>query len=189
MKRSRLKKKADKSNKEEDKRLYNIQRNKVSKRNNKLKKTFLKKNFRKENNVNDFWNNCKPYFRNKDICNDDRIILVENDKTLNKDSDISERFNNYFVNITKNLGIFDCVDDSSDRSNIVTRMSSFNDHPSIQMIKDKYPNSFNFKFKLVSIDQIIKFIGEIDFNKNSSGDIPAKIIKLICSMVCRFNCP
>ena len=60
MKRSRLKKKADKSNKEEDKRLYNIQRNKVSKRNNKLKKTFLKKNFRKENNVNDFWNNCKP---------------------------------------------------------------------------------------------------------------------------------
>ena len=68
-------------------------------------------------------------------------------------------------------------------------MSSFNDHPSIQMIKDRYQNSFNFKFKLVSIDQIIKFIGEIDFNKNSSGDIAAKIIKLICSMVCRFNCP
>ena len=48
MKRSRLKNKADKSNKEEDKSLYNVQRNKVSKRNNKLKKTFLKKNFRKE---------------------------------------------------------------------------------------------------------------------------------------------
>ena len=80
------------------------------------------------------------------------------------------------------MGIFDCVDDSSDRSNIVTRMSSFNNHPSIQMIKDRYQNSFNFKFKLVSIDQIIKFIGEIDFNKNSSGDIRAKIIKLICSM-------
>ena len=39
MKRSRLKNKANKSGKEEDKRLYNIQRNKVSKLNNKLKKT------------------------------------------------------------------------------------------------------------------------------------------------------
>ena len=48
MKRSRLKNKANKSGKEEDKRLYNIQRNKVSKLNNKLKKNILKKNFRKE---------------------------------------------------------------------------------------------------------------------------------------------
>ena len=40
MKRSRLKNKANKSGKEGDKRLYNIQRNKVSKLNSKLKKTF-----------------------------------------------------------------------------------------------------------------------------------------------------
>ena len=101
MKRSRLKNKANKSGKEEDKRLYNIQRNKVSKLNNKLKKTYFKEKLRKENNVKDFWNYCKPYFTNKGICNDDRIILVENDKILNKDSDISETFNNFFVNVKK----------------------------------------------------------------------------------------
>ena len=149
-----------------------------SKLNNKLKKTYFKEKLPKGNNVKDFWNYCKPYFTNKGICNDDRIILVENDKILNKDSDISETFNNYFVNITKDLGIFDWADDSSDRSNIFTRMSSFSNHPSIQMIKDKYQNSFNFKFELVSTDQVIKFIDEIDFNKSSSGDIPAKIIKI-----------
>ena len=44
------------------------------------------------------------------------------------------------------------------------------------MIRDKYQNSFNFKFKFVSTDQVIKFIDEIDCNKSSSGDIPAKII-------------
>ena len=82
------------------------------------------------------------------------------------------------VNFTKDLGIFDWADDSSDRSNIFTRMSSFSNHPSIQMIKDKYQNSFNFKFELVSTDQVIKFIDEIDCNKSSSGDIPAKIIKI-----------
>ena len=43
MKTSRLKNKANKSGKEKDKRFYNIQRNKVSKLNNKLKKTYFRK--------------------------------------------------------------------------------------------------------------------------------------------------
>ena len=89
MKRSRLKNKTNKSGKEEEKRLYNIQRNKVSKLTNKLKKTYFKEKLLKGNNVKDFSNYCKPSFTNKSICNDDRIILVENDlKKLNKDSDI-----------------------------------------------------------------------------------------------------
>ena len=157
---------------------YRLWRNRVRKLNNKLKKTYFKEKFPKRNNVKDSWNYCKPYFADKGICNDDKIILVENDKVLYKDSDIYENFNSYFVNIKKYLGIFNCVDDSSDRSNIFTQMSSFSNYPSIQMIKDKYQNSFNFKFELASTDQIIKFIDEIDCNKNSSGDIPAKSIKI-----------
>ena len=42
MKRFRLKNKANKSGKEEDNGLYNIQRSKVSKLNNKLKKIYFK---------------------------------------------------------------------------------------------------------------------------------------------------
>ena len=102
MKKSRLKSKTNKSGKKED-RLYNIQRNKVSKLNNKLNKTYFKVKLPKGNNVKDFWNYCKPYFANKGIFSDGRIILVENDKILNKDLDISETCNNYFVNITKDL--------------------------------------------------------------------------------------
>ena len=45
------------------------------------------------------------------------------------------------------------------------------------MIKDKYQNSFNFKFEPVSTDPVINFIDEIDCNRSSRGDIPAKIIK------------
>ena len=78
-----------------------------SKLNNKLKKTYFKEKLPKGNKVKDFWNYCKPYFTNNGICNDDRIILVENDKILNKDLDISETFDNYFVNITKDFKIFD----------------------------------------------------------------------------------
>ena len=53
-------------------------------------------------------------------------------------------------------------------------MSSFNNHPSIQMIKDKYQNFFNFKFEPASTAQVIKFNDEIYCSKSSSGDIPAK---------------
>ena len=177
MRKSRLKNKANKSSKGEDKSLYNIQRNKVSKLNNKLKKTYFEEKPPKGNNVKDFRNYHKPYFTNKGICNDDRIVLVENDKILNTDSDIPETFNNYFVNITKDLGIFDWADDSSDR--FFTQMSIFSNHPGIQMIKDKYQKSFDFKFESVNTDQVIKCVDEINFNKSSSGDLPAEIIKIV----------
>ena len=62
--------------------------------------------------------------------------------------------------------------------NIFARTSSFSNHPSIQMIKDKHQNSFNFKFEPVTTDQVIKFIDEIDCKKTSSGYMSAKIIKV-----------
>ena len=77
---SRLKNKANQSGKEEDKRLYNIQRNKVCNLNNKHKKTYFKEKIPKGNNIKHYWNYCKPYFTNKGICNNDRIVLVENDE-------------------------------------------------------------------------------------------------------------
>ena len=103
MKRSKLKNKANRPGKKEGKRLYNIQRNKPSKSNNERNKTFSKEKLPKGNNVKDFWNYCKRYFTNQGICNDGRIILAKNDKLLNKDSDMSQTFSNYFVNITKDL--------------------------------------------------------------------------------------
>ena len=54
MNRSILKNKANKSGKEEHKRLYNIQQNKVSKLNNKLKKIYFKEKLPKGNKVKDF---------------------------------------------------------------------------------------------------------------------------------------
>ena len=57
-------------------------------------------------------------------------------------------------------------------------MSSFTNHPSIQMIKNKYQNSFNFKFEFVSTDQVIKFVDGTDCNKSASEDLPVKSIKI-----------
>ena len=65
MKRSRLKNKANRSGKEQDKGLLNIQPNKVSKLNNKINKTYSTEKLLKGNIVKYFWNYRKPYFTNK----------------------------------------------------------------------------------------------------------------------------
>ena len=127
MKRSRLKNKANKTGSKEDLKRYKIQRN-VTKLNKSLKNE--KENFRKEKNVKDFWNYCKPYFTSKAICNDEPIILVENNKILRKNTEICKTFNDYFVNITEELDIYSWGEDVSFYSKLTSRMNVFNNHPS-----------------------------------------------------------
>ena len=50
-------------------------------------------------------------------------------------------------------------------------MSFFNNHPSIQLIKDKYQQSFDFKFEFVSTKQLLKCVNEIDSNRDSGAEI------------------
>ena len=108
MKWSNLKNIANKSGKIENKKRFNIQQNVVKKLNKKLKKAYFKEKLPKGKDVKDFWNFCKPYFINEGVCNDEKIILVEKEEAERKDSDISDTFNNYFVNIIDELGIYDC---------------------------------------------------------------------------------
>ena len=46
------------------------------------------------------------------------------------------------------------------------------------MIKDKFRNSFNFKYEFISTDIILRYINKIDSRKSSSGEIFPVIIKL-----------
>ena len=62
--------------------------------------------------------------------------------------------------------------------NSTEKIKYFNNNPSIKTIKDKFRNSFNFKFEFVSADIILRYINEIDIKKSSSGEISPAIIKL-----------
>ena len=135
MKRSKLKNIAYKSGKTEDKRHYKIQRNVVTKLNKKLKKAYFKEKLPKGKDVNDFWNFCKPYFTNKGVCNDEKIIIVEKEEVLRKDSKISDTFNNYFVNITDELGIYNWGNIPQNCLDITEKIKYFNNHPSIKTTK------------------------------------------------------
>ena len=145
MKRSRLKNASNKTGSKEDLKLSKIQRNVVTELNKSLEKVYFKEKIPKGENVKDFWNYCKPYFTSKVICNDELIILVENDKSLRKNAKICRTFNDYFVSITDELDINNWGENVSYHSKLTSRISVFNNHPRIRLIKDKYQESFDVK--------------------------------------------
>ena len=104
--------------------------------------------------------------------------LAEKDKVLRKDSRISDTLNNYFVNVTDELGIFNWGNIPQNCLDITEEIKFFNYHPSIKTIKDKFKKSFSFKFEFVSAYKILRCINEIDIKKSSSGEISPAIIKL-----------
>ena len=147
MRRSNLKNIAKKSEKVADKKRYKIQRNVVTKLNKKLKKAYFKEKLPKGKDVRDFWKICKPYFTRKGVCNDEIIILVQKEEVLRKDSKISDTFN-----VTDELGIYKWDNIPQNCLDSAEKIKYYNNHPSIKTIKDKFRNSFNFKFEFVSAD-------------------------------------
>ena len=114
----------------------------------------------------------------KGVCNNEKIILVEKEEVLRKDSKISDTFNNYFVNITDELRIYNWCNIPQSFLDITEKIKYFNNHSSIKTIKDKFRNSFSFKFEFVSTDKILRCINQIDIKKSSSEEISPAIIKL-----------
>ena len=93
-------------------------------------------------------------FINKGVCNNEKIILVEKEEFLRKDSKISETFNNYFINITDELGIYNWRNIPQNYWDITGKIKCFNYHPSFKTIEGKFRKSFSFKFKFVSADKL-----------------------------------
>ena len=58
------------------------------------------------------------------------------------------------------------------------KIKYFSYHPSIKTIKDKFRNSFNFKFEFVFTNIVLRCMNEIDIKKSSSGEISPAITKL-----------
>ena len=51
------------------------------------------------------WKFCKPFFTNQSTNFDDKIMLIENEKVVSQNEEISYLFNTYFNYITKGLNI------------------------------------------------------------------------------------
>ena len=85
--------------------------------------------------LKDFQNFCKSYFTDKGVCNDEKIILVEEEEVPRKDSKISNTFNSYFVNITDELGIYKWGNIPQYCLDITEKIKYFNNYLSIKQSK------------------------------------------------------
>ena len=113
----------------------------------------------------DFWPTVKPFLSNKSNYVLKDTILLENDKLINDQQEVCDIFNNFFVNVAKNIG------DNSVPIN--------SEHPSLLKIQENLTVQSVLNFKPVDEDFVSKQIGRLNVKKATGHDgISAKVLKL-----------
>ena len=87
-----------------------------------------------------FWKSVKPFFDDKGS-NSSKITLEEENKIISDEEQSANIMNNYFINITKTLNLKKQL--GHGRSGV----NEFENHISIKMIHEKYPEILPESFK------------------------------------------
>ena len=186
MKRSRLKNKANKSGKLDDKIAYKKQRNLVVKLNKDIKKSFLRSQITENtsDNKKNFWKLCKPLFTEKGFHYEQKLTLKTKRGMTSDEGTIANIFNDYFTNITKSLKIPEWKpDDQIRNANFESNLEKYESHPSVRDIKEVTSND-KFSFQHVLPWETYQTIMELDNNKATSGNIPTKTLKILSREIC-----
>ena len=106
----------------------------------------------------------------------ERITLVENNKVVLDESKLVEIFSNYFGNLVLNLEI-DLVTNIRKKT-VRKAIEKYQNHPSINIIRDNIDTTNKFSFDLINPGCISKIINNLDTSRaTQQGHIPAKFIK------------
>ena len=105
MTRSRLRNELLQTKPQEYKQAYNKQRNLYATMVRKSKKNYFNNlNVRNITDNKQFWKTVKPFFSSK-VGDNETITLLEGDKVVSEDSEVTETFKSYFETVVENLGI------------------------------------------------------------------------------------
>ena len=147
---------------------------------NKLKRSSLAKYFEENCNASKtkgkhFWDVVKPFMTNNVKRNNQNITLYEQDSLISTPTDVSNTFNEYFINITNDLGESEEVRQMSTNEVI----DLYKDHPSIKLISKCVNKEEYFNFRPVSQPFIRKQLELLHPNKATGFDrISPKFLKL-----------
>ena len=105
-----------------------------------------------------FWKSVKPFFFNVKGSNSSKIVLVEVNNIISDEEEIPNIMNNYFINVTKTLNLKKQLD------LVRSGVNEFENHISIKMIHEKYPEILpeSFKFQFMSNNEVKKEIENLD---------------------------
>ena len=102
----------------------------------------------------DFWPTIKPFLSQKSTIKDDpNIILKEDEKLISDQNIVSEKMNDFYVNIAQNIGI-----------NSALKVND--EHPSIKKIKEQNLNK-NFEFSAITEKQVSTCIKKTSSQKSN----------------------
>ena len=185
MKWSTLEKRANISNKPEIIKLYKQQRNSVVNLSRKVKREHYQKHMPHGAPSKIFSKFCKPFFSNKTISFDDKIILVEKGEVVSKNEKTATHFNNYFNEITKWFNFKKCVSNKLSDDPLVNAIWKYENHPSTIKIKSPAETTHLFNFNFVNSDDISKIINSLGLTKKTNGIIPTEMVKLANKQACK----
>ena len=127
-----------------------------------------------------FWRTVKPFFSDKGPTRQ-KITLIENDKIIVNNKEISEIFSKFFSSINAELNILKyedlTVNSAHSEDPLENLVIKSKNHPSIRAILDKFSIA-SFSLKAIYKKDIEKEILNLSVEKASQdSDIPIKIIK------------
>jgi hypothetical protein len=183
MRRSFLKNKANKTGDSYFYELYKKQRNYVVNLNKKAKET----HFRALGTSPDFWKSTKPLFSKSSQMRESIFLRDDKHNVIRNEKGISQIFNSFFVNITKNLNIVpweNCQSEEGQVSNtdIKSILRKYQNHPSILSIAQSN-TADSFSFSIVMSEQILRIILKLDPKKSVSGPFPSKIVQMVADVI------
>jgi hypothetical protein len=130
---------------------YRKQRNFV----NKLEKKSVQKYFYERcaggPKSSDFWPTIKPFLSSKGVKTNNSITLSENNEIVNDPKKVSDIFNDFFINVAKNIGNPNTVIDENHPSRQATNTDTLTFKPLTSTFVDKQINKLNIKKQLVSM--------------------------------------
>ena len=140
-----------------------------------------------------FWQNVKPLFSNK-VKTKTTIKLIENDEMIDNEIKIAKTYNEYFVNIVKNLEILTEMESGTftekNLSEVEMALKKYKNHPSINAITKQMKNivNFTFSFNFISHEDTVKELNKLKSKKASQKtDIPIKIVKENVDIISHFR--
>ena len=198
MQRTRFRNKFLKNPNDQNKLLYNKQRNYCVSLLRKEKKEFFARLNEKDIIDNrKFWHPVKPFLSDK-VKSREAIILVDNENIKSNENEMANTFNDFFSNIVKNLNIpeYQCENDLHSKFSshpALQAIMKYRNHPSINIIRHFSQRYSSFYFSQVEKNTVLKEIRRLSSKKAvQETDIPVKILKenadFFAQNICRqFN--
>ena len=121
--------------------------------------------------------------------------MIEGDKILSRDEEVSECFNEYFSNITRSLNIAPSFKEAHENMTaeltvdqmVEKAVEKYKNHNSIRRIKDNcHMANSKFEFTHVLPNEVGKQINALNCIKANSGKIATDKLKITKDLICPY---